>query len=107
MHANGASVSTTGIFNSRLRTVPHNGAARYTRAWLDSPLAKSAGVGTMEDRSNKLRAFFASYVCVDLDPRLMQAFGDVRRERFVGPGPWWVHSGSGYIKTPDDDPAFI
>jgi protein-L-isoaspartate(D-aspartate) O-methyltransferase len=61
----------------------------------------------MEDRSNKLRAFFANYVCADLDPRLMQAFADVRREPFVGPGPWWVHSGSGYIKTPDDDPAFI
>ncbi len=61
----------------------------------------------MDDRSDKLRAFFASHVCADLDPRLMQAFADVRREPFVGPGPWWVVSGTGYIKTPDDDPAFI
>jgi protein-L-isoaspartate(D-aspartate) O-methyltransferase len=38
----------------------------------------------------------------------MQAFADVRREPFVGPGPWWVHSGrTGYTKTPDDDAAFI
>jgi protein-L-isoaspartate(D-aspartate) O-methyltransferase len=32
----------------------------------------------------------------------------VRREPFAGPGPWSIHVfGAGYIKTPDDDPAFL
>src|SRR5262249_43753618 len=63
-----------------------------------------------EDRSEKLRSFFASLICAAAnarDPRLEQAFAVVRREPFVGPGPWSIFTGDGYIKTPDDDPAFI
>jgi protein-L-isoaspartate(D-aspartate) O-methyltransferase len=66
----------------------------------------------MEDRSEKLRSFFASLICGTAevrDPRIEQAFAAVSREPFVGPGPWTItDSGPGpYIKTPDDDPAFI
>jgi protein-L-isoaspartate(D-aspartate) O-methyltransferase len=64
----------------------------------------------MEDRSEKLRAFFASLICAAAkarDPRIEQAFAAVRREPFVGPGPWSIFTGEGYVKTPDDDPAFI
>jgi protein-L-isoaspartate(D-aspartate) O-methyltransferase len=63
------------------------------------------------DRSVVLRTFFARYVAAQgkaRDPRIEQAFAAVDRERFVGPGPWSINvAGVGYIRTPNDDPAFI
>ena len=41
------------------------------------------------------------------DGRLVEAFGTVAREDFVGPGPWKIFTPSGYIETPTDDPAFL
>jgi protein-L-isoaspartate(D-aspartate) O-methyltransferase len=42
------------------------------------------------------------------DPRLIEAFTTIERERFVGPGPWKVNAfASGYVDTPSDDPAYI
>jgi protein-L-isoaspartate(D-aspartate) O-methyltransferase len=42
------------------------------------------------------------------DPRLIEAFAHLRRERFVGPGPWKIHGGpSGYIDTPSDELCFL
>ena len=65
----------------------------------------------MEDRSANLRLFFARYVAAlggARDPRLQEAFAAVRREPFVGPGPWSIClPGFGYVTTPDDDPAFL
>ena len=49
-----------------------------------------------------------SRYCGVRDPRIEQAFASVRRESFVGPGPWSISvAGHGYVQTPDDDPAFI
>ena len=66
---------------------------------------------TMEDRSEQLRLFFARLICASAkvrDPRIEQAFRAVRREPFAGPGPWSISLGShDYVKTPDDDPAFL
>ncbi|MFI5023865.1 MAG: protein-L-isoaspartate O-methyltransferase [Alphaproteobacteria bacterium] len=63
------------------------------------------------DRSAALRAFFARYVAAEgraRDPRIEQAFAAVDRERFVGPSPWSINiPGVGYIRTPNDDLAFI
>ena len=65
----------------------------------------------MQDRSAKLREFFARYVALEggaRDPRIEQAFAAVKREAFAGPGPWLIAvSGRGYVQTPDDDPAFL
>ncbi len=65
----------------------------------------------MRRGSQNLRRFFARYVSASAgvrDPRIEQAFAAVERERFAGPGPWSIHVlGSGYIETPDADPAFI
>ena len=65
----------------------------------------------MQDRSAKLREFFARYAASEggaRDPRIEQAFATVRREAFAGPGPWLIaDSGGGYVKTPDDDPAYL
>ncbi|MEO8715383.1 MAG: methyltransferase domain-containing protein [Acetobacteraceae bacterium] len=65
----------------------------------------------MTDRSAKLRTFFARYVAEcggTRDPRIERAFAAVPREPFAGPPPWsiWAH-GSGHMRTPDDDPAFL
>jgi protein-L-isoaspartate(D-aspartate) O-methyltransferase len=65
----------------------------------------------MEDRSEYLRSFYASLVCAAArvgDPRIEQAFRAVKREPFVGPGPWRITlGGHPYVTTPNDDPAFI
>jgi protein-L-isoaspartate(D-aspartate) O-methyltransferase len=65
----------------------------------------------MHDRSANLRTFFASYVTAwggARNPRIEQAFAAVKRETFAGPGPWSINlPGVGYLKTPDDDLAFI
>lgn len=63
------------------------------------------------ERSAMLRTFFARYVVAESkvrDPRIAQAFDTVERERFAGPGPWSIAiSGGGYVRTPNDDPAFL
>jgi protein-L-isoaspartate(D-aspartate) O-methyltransferase len=42
------------------------------------------------------------------DPRLESAFADVRREDFLGPGPWQLFSvAKGYHPTPDADPIHV
>ncbi|MBC9879657.1 methyltransferase [Bradyrhizobium sp. INPA01-394B] len=65
----------------------------------------------MDDRSAKYRAFFAQLICAaakTTDPRIEQAFRNVRREPFAGPGPWSITlGGHAYVATPDDDPAFL
>jgi len=42
------------------------------------------------------------------DPRVVDAFATVPRERFVGPGPWRIlHMFDGYWTTPDADPRWL
>ena len=41
------------------------------------------------------------------DQRLIDAFASVPREDYVGPGPWNVHAGFGYISTPSADPSLL
>ena len=56
------------------------------------------------------RRFYAELVvrsAGSADARLVDAFAQVPRERFVGPGPWHVFVGDGYITTPTDDPRFL
>jgi protein-L-isoaspartate(D-aspartate) O-methyltransferase len=77
------------------------------------PNRSEGGVGSeaVKDRSANLRAFFARYVTASggaRSPRVERAFATVKREPFVGPGPWSICiPRAGYVKTPDDDPAFI
>ena len=64
----------------------------------------------MEERSEYLHSFYASLVCAAAkvrDSRIEQAFRAVKREPFVGPGPWLITlGGHAYVQTPNDDPAF-
>jgi protein-L-isoaspartate(D-aspartate) O-methyltransferase len=41
------------------------------------------------------------------DARVVEAFGAVSRERFVGPGPWMIWQQGDYVQTPSADPALL
>lgn len=45
------------------------------------------------------------------DTRIEAAFAAIRREDFLGPGPWkirrWRGLGLRYVTTPDDDPVYV
>ena len=66
------------------------------------------------DRATELdivRRAFAKHVLAEVqvdNPRLEAAFAAVRREDFLGPGPWviprWLN---GWVATPDDDPIHL
>lgn len=56
------------------------------------------------------RRFYARLVAASVgvtDPRIVDAFATVKRERFVGPGPWQVQVEGDYISTETDDPAVL
>jgi protein-L-isoaspartate(D-aspartate) O-methyltransferase len=58
------------------------------------------------------REFYAKLVAVAGGPlrdRLEHAFGMVRRENFLGPGPWLARSiyDATYVQTPTDDPIHL
>ncbi len=57
------------------------------------------------------RAFYADLVAAAAkgrDARVVSAFREVPRERFLGPGPWRIFTvDGGYTSTPDDDPVFV
>lgn len=57
------------------------------------------------------RRVYAEMVCAaagSKDPRLLEAFATVPRERYLGPGPWKMRTTfGGYAETPSDDPVFL
>jgi protein-L-isoaspartate(D-aspartate) O-methyltransferase len=62
------------------------------------------------ERLEAHRAFFANLITTSAgvpNGRLTAAFAATPRERFLGPGPWKIFTGGGYITTPTDDPAFL
>lgn len=64
---------------------------------------------------NKLNAHRKHYsqlvtAIAGVDPtnvNLISAFATVRREDYLGPGPWEIRAGAGYSVTPTNDPAFL
>ena len=62
------------------------------------------------DRLQAHRSFYADLVTEAVGVgkgRIREAFATVPREHFVGDGPWDVTTGSGYVRTPSNDPAFL
>lgn len=58
----------------------------------------------------EVRAFFAQMMAVasgSADPRFERAFDLVRREAFVGPGPWHISVYQRSVETPSADPIFL
>jgi protein-L-isoaspartate(D-aspartate) O-methyltransferase len=45
--------------------------------------------------------------CNTTHPRVEAAFAAVRREAFLGPGPWPLLRAHPYVTTPDDDPVYL
>ncbi|HEY6433017.1 MAG TPA: rRNA adenine N-6-methyltransferase family protein [Acetobacteraceae bacterium] len=63
-----------------------------------------------EDQMSELRRAFARSVLASVEgsnARLEDAFAHVRREQFLGPGPWQIIGASGYEPTPDADPSHL
>jgi protein-L-isoaspartate(D-aspartate) O-methyltransferase len=57
-----------------------------------------------------IRGFFATMMAVasgSADPRFERAFELVRREAFVGPGPWHINVYQRTVETPSADPVFL
>src|SRR5262245_15491202 len=57
-----------------------------------------------------IRRAFARQVVASVgvhDPATEAAFACVRRERFLGPGPWPILRFTGYVLTPDADPVYL
>jgi protein-L-isoaspartate(D-aspartate) O-methyltransferase len=64
------------------------------------------------ERLESHRIFFAELVTSaagipKTNDRLRAAFASTPREDFLGPGPWKIFVGAGYIETPTADPAFL
>jgi protein-L-isoaspartate(D-aspartate) O-methyltransferase len=58
----------------------------------------------------EIRSFFATMMAVasgSTDPRFERAFELVRREAFVGPGPWHINVYQRTVETPSADPVFL
>jgi protein-L-isoaspartate(D-aspartate) O-methyltransferase len=56
------------------------------------------------------RRFYAEFVVRSAgshDDRLIGAFASVPREHYLGPPPWPIFAGSGYVATVDDDPRSV
>jgi protein-L-isoaspartate(D-aspartate) O-methyltransferase len=56
------------------------------------------------------RRFYARYVTAKAritEPRIVDAFASVRRELFLGKGPWNIPVGDGYLSTETDDPIVL
>lgn len=56
------------------------------------------------------RRFYAEFIVKSSgssNAKLIDAFAAIPREDFVGPGPWPIFVGSGYIQTISDDPRLI
>lgn len=57
-----------------------------------------------------VRRAFAKQVLASVgvdDARLENAYASVRREHYLGPGPWPILRGRGYVPTPSDDPVYL
>jgi protein-L-isoaspartate(D-aspartate) O-methyltransferase len=59
---------------------------------------------------DEVRKFYATLMVAasrSRDPRLAQVFEEVRREDFMGPGPWKIKAGDAYCETPSADPSYL
>jgi protein-L-isoaspartate(D-aspartate) O-methyltransferase len=57
-----------------------------------------------------LRHFYARLVAASAEvtePRIIAAFATVRREQFIGPGPWQIAVAGGYMSSETDDPRVL
>ena len=57
------------------------------------------------------RVFFANLVAsaagAPKNERLISAFANTPREKYLGPGPWRIFAGGNLLETPSNDPAYL
>jgi protein-L-isoaspartate(D-aspartate) O-methyltransferase len=74
-----------------------------------SPTARSLDRMAQRELAIVRRAY-AKQIMVPFNvahPRVEAAFAAVRREAFLGPGPWPILHSRRYVTTPDDDPVYL
>jgi protein-L-isoaspartate(D-aspartate) O-methyltransferase len=83
---------------------------------LDNPSAyssslPSSGNGSGSDELQTQRVFFANLVAsaagAPKNERLISAFANTPREKYLGPGPWRIFAGGNLLETPSNDPAYL
>lgn len=62
---------------------------------------------TMDETLRRFYARLVTRVSTEPNPRLVAAFANVERERFVGPGPWQIPVSGGYMSSETDEPAIL
>lgn len=66
---------------------------------------------TREQELAVVRTAYAKQIMAvfgESEPRIEAAYAHVKREDFVGPGPWRIVRGFGrYVATPSDDPVYL
>jgi len=58
----------------------------------------------------EFRQFYARFIVAgagSTNERLIGAFAELPREKFLGKGPWPIFTGSGYLPTISDDPRLL
>jgi protein-L-isoaspartate(D-aspartate) O-methyltransferase len=76
---------------------------RNTRFPLQSIMNKESELAVVRRSYAKL---IMAAVCV-ADARVEEAFATVRREDYLGLGPWPILRRAGYVNTPDADPVYL
>lgn len=64
----------------------------------------------MTNSYDTVRRFYARLVAAEgevADARFVEAFATIKREQFVGPAPWHIRVGKGYMVTETDDPIVL
>lgn len=71
-----------------------------------------AELGNIMKKAKAFRKLYAELVLANANvssenSRLLKAFSSIRREDFVGPGPWYIQTPGGYVKTPSNHPDLL
>ena len=83
---------------------------------LDNPSARHSsllpsGNGSGSKELQTQRVFFANLVAsaagAPKNERLISAFANTPREKYLGPGPWRIFAGGNLLETPSSDPAYL
>ncbi len=90
----------------------HAGSNRRFPPWRIADPKEVAGRQDQQSELDIVRKAYSKQILAIAgvrDPRIEAAFAGVRREQFLGQGPWQIYRWwlSGYTATPDADPVYV